>query len=88
MPTSCLAAVCAQGSITPWRVLFTAGMLGGAVVAKSMTPDAFDFLPATFTVRPCLESGAPACVWGLRRSAAAVRPAHSCWMQLTGLHPE
>lgn len=40
-----------QASITPWRVLFTVGMLGGAFLAKSVTPGAFDLIPATFTVR-------------------------------------
>lgn len=40
-----------QGCVTPWRVLFTVGMLGGAVVAKSVTPDALGVLPATFAVR-------------------------------------
>lgn len=40
-----------QGNVTPWRLLFTAGMVGGALVAKGITPDAFDVLPSTFTVR-------------------------------------
>lgn len=40
-----------QGSITPWRVLFTAGMLVGAWLAKGMVPHAFDAIPSTFTVR-------------------------------------
>jgi hypothetical protein len=39
-----------QNHITPWRVWFTAGLVGGALVAKSITPAAFDILPSTFTV--------------------------------------
>jgi hypothetical protein len=39
-----------QGSITSWRVLFTIGMLAGGYIAAGITPDAFDVLPATFTV--------------------------------------
>jgi uncharacterized membrane protein YedE/YeeE len=39
-----------QGHTHPWRVLFTAGLVGGAFVAKSITPEAFDLIPATFTV--------------------------------------
>lgn len=39
-----------QNNITSWRVLFLGGMVGGAVVAKAITPQAFDLLPSTFTV--------------------------------------
>lgn len=39
-----------QGNVTPWRVLFTLGMVAGALIAKGITPNAFDVLPATFTV--------------------------------------
>jgi hypothetical protein len=39
-----------QDNITSWRVLFLGGMVGGAVVAKAITPQAFDLLPSTFTV--------------------------------------
>lgn len=39
-----------QNNITSWRVLFLGGMIGGAVVAKAITPQAFDLLPSTFTV--------------------------------------
>lgn len=39
-----------QGHITSWRVLFTLGMLAGAYMAAGITPNAFDVLPATFTV--------------------------------------
>lgn len=35
---------------TPWRVLFTLGMVSGALVAKGITPEAFDAIPATYTV--------------------------------------
>lgn len=54
-------AACAQGHTHPWRVLFTAGLVGGAFVAKSITPEAFDLIPATFTVRTsCVSSTRPA----------------------------
>lgn len=39
-----------QGTVTAWRVWFTAGMVGGSLVAAAITPGAFDVLPATFTV--------------------------------------
>jgi hypothetical protein len=39
-----------QNNITSWRILFLGGMVGGAVVAKAITPQAFDLLPSTFTV--------------------------------------
>lgn len=44
------------GNITPWRVLFTAGMVAGAWLAKEMAPAAFDAVPATFTVRRTVET--------------------------------
>lgn len=40
-----------HGAITSWRVLFTLGMIAGSLIARGITPDAFDVLPATFTVR-------------------------------------
>lgn len=76
-----------QGRITPWRVLFTAGMLGGALVAKSVTPDAFDVLPATFTVRLWILRAQLLCQ--PRRGALMLLRAvcWMCWTQPAGLHP-
>jgi hypothetical protein len=39
-----------QGEVTPWRVLFTLGMVAGAWLAKGAAPGAFDAIPSTFTV--------------------------------------
>lgn len=41
---------CVQADLSPWRLLFTAGMLLGAFAAKEAVPHAFDVLPPTFTV--------------------------------------
>ncbi|KAI8476831.1 MAG: hypothetical protein J3K34DRAFT_399589 [Monoraphidium minutum] len=39
-----------SGDWKSWRTAFTAGLLGGAFIAGSITPAAFDVLPASFTV--------------------------------------
>lgn len=63
-----------QGNITPWRVWFTAGMVGGALVAQSITPTAFDILPSTFTVRSCCSSrSAPGSASATSGDTAGVR---------------
>jgi hypothetical protein len=64
-----------QNHITPWRVWFTAGLVGGALVAKSITPAAFDILPSTFTVSTAPSAAAHKSVllviWRLACSAYA-----------------
>lgn len=63
-----------QGNITPWRVWFTAGMVGGALVAQSITPAAFDILPPTFTVSSCSHSSfAPGWASASRSDTAGMR---------------
>jgi hypothetical protein len=53
---SCCRILCCrgfvQGDITSWRVAFMLGLLAGALGAVRNTPpgQAFDVLPATFTV--------------------------------------
>lgn len=41
---------CLTGDWRPWRFAFNGGLLAGAVIAGSITPSAFDVLPASFTV--------------------------------------
>ena len=65
---------CVQADLTPWRLLFTGGMLLGAYAAKLAAPQAFDSLPASFTVRPSLWDMACCAACTATRSARLSEP--------------